>query len=887
LTSGTRRTRGHGSGPRAPRRRIVWRRLFLLLAAAIVLFAIGAGGAYVYAAISGLPSLQEADVNRFQTSFIYDIHGNRVEPIPGTTNRVPIASLAEVPPDVQHAFVAKEDARFYQNPYGIDIRGIVRAAWTDLVLHRAAQGASTIPQQLARNRFPIGSARTLKRKLQEAILAFELVRHYTKDEILTMYLNQVYFGQGAYGIQAAAQTYFGVPASKLTLAQGALLAGLVRAPSVYDPFNHPQLALQQRNIVLDLMVQQHYITAAQAAAAKAQSLQAMGLQPSRPSEPYKYPYYVDAVIAQLQQHFTDQQIYAGGLQVYTALDPQVQQATEDAAHAVLDKTFPLSANPHLEAAAVVMDPYTGYVEAILGGREHTQTLGFNRAIDARRQPGSAMKPLAVYTPALEAGLTPATVIDDSPVAYPNNGKPWIPTNDNNQWDGLTTLREAVRRSVNVVAVKVLQQIGVDRGYATAVRLGLEHLQPQDKNLSLALGGVTDCCSPLEMARAYSTIANGGYRVDPIIVTKVTDPAGNVLYQATPQRTQVLSPQVAYLMTDILESVVEPQPDGGWIYNWGTAPLAAVPGWPTAGKTGTTSEDKDAWFVGFTPKLLAAIWAGYDQPRAMDQVWGGAYGAPMFRAIMEKALAGQTPTDFPRPAGIVTSPIDAKSGLLPGPLTPPQWVRTEVFIAGTQPTATSAVWVQRQVDSADPSLLWDPTCGAPPVTKVFLDRPPVTLADVRGMAAELNLPPARLIPSDMALAAPTRSCSQAAPAGGTTGGTGSGVCAPPPDARLEDCTLTLAAGQPIQPTVVEAVVGRPLSLTATAVSGQHRLIVQALNIDVALQPGQTVRLLRTPDQAGTFPIVDAAGQGEAGAVLVVQPPPATATATGTSTATGGP
>jgi penicillin-binding protein 1A len=853
------------------RRRLRWGRVLLLAAAVAALFAAGFGGAYVLSALRGVPPLSAANLDAFQTSFIYDIQGKVVEPVPGATNRVPIASLAEVPADVQHAFIAKEDSRFYENPYGIDIRAILRAAWTDLILRRPAQGASTIPQQLARRSFPIGSADTLRRKIQEAVLAFELTRHYTKAEILTMYLNQVYFGQGAYGIQAAAQTYFGVPVGKLTLGQGALLAGLVRAPSVYDPYAHPQLALQQRDIVLDLMQQQGYITSAQAAAAKAQTLQQMNLQTTRPAQDYKYPYYVDAVVAELQQHFTDQQIYAGGLRIYTALNPTVQQAAEDAMHQVLDKPFPLSANPHMESAIVVMDQHNGDVEAIVGGREHTSTLGFDRATSAERQPGSAMKPLAVYVPALEAGMTPATVIDDAPKAYPDNGKLWIPTNDNDEWDGLTTLREALRRSVNEVAVRVLARIGVTRGYQSAVRLGLTDLTPKDQNLSLALGGTTDCCTPLEMARAYATIANGGYRVDPEIVLKVTDAAGNVLFQATPSRTPVLSPQVAYVMTNMLESVVEPQPDGGWIQNWGTAPDAAVPGWPTAGKTGTTSLDKDAWFVGFTPALTAAIWAGYDTPRAMNQVWGGAYGAPMFRAIMEQALKGVTPTDFPKPSGIVTAPIDAKSGDLPGPLTPAAWVRDEVFIQGTQPTTTSTVWVQRGVDSANPALLWDPTCGAPEVTKVFLNRPPVTLADVSGMAAQLGLPPSRLIPTDMSLAPPVQTCSGAPQATGaaTASATATpGVCQPQAAGKTEVCAITLAAGAPIQPSVIQAVLGQPLQLAVTATTGTHRLMIASLNVDVTLQPGQSVTLLRTPTQAGTFPIYDALSPGGEGAVLVV-------------------
>lgn len=826
------------------------------------------------AAVRTLPAFDQANVNTFQTSFIYDLQGKRIEAIPGAAQRVPIASLSQVPLHVQNAFIAKEDARFYQNPWGIDVRAIIRAAWTDFILHRPAQGASTIPQELARHTFPIGSARTLKRKIQEAILAFELSRRYTKHEILTMYLNQIYFGQGAYGIEAAAEGYFGEPPQKLTVAQGALLAGLVRAPSLYDPFVHPQVAIQQRNIVLGLMEQQKYISASQETAAKALTLQEMGLRKSAPAAAakYAYPYYVDAVITQLRKHFSDTQIYNGGLQVYTALVPTIQQAAQDAMHSVLDKPFPLKDKPHLESAAVVMDQSTGYVEAIVGGREHKGVLDFNRAIAARRQPGSSMKPLAVYIPAFEEGMTPATVIDDAPKAWPANGKLWIPTNDNDRWNGLTTIREGVRRSINEVAVRTLAKVGVQRGYQTAIQLGLMHLQPSDEHLPLALGGTTDCCSPLEMARAYSTIANGGYRVDPLIVLKVTDAQGNVLYQQTPHRTRVISPQIAYLMTNVLESVVEPQPPGGWIQNWGTAPKAAVPGWPTAGKTGTTSQDKDAWFIGYTPKLTAAVWAGYDKPRAMNQVWGGAYGAPIFHDIMVKALAGQKPIHFPHPSGIVTAPIDAKSGLLPGPLTPAAWVRTEVFIQGTQPTTQSNVWVQRQVDSANPKELWQPGCAGTPLTKVFLNRPPVTIQDVKAWAAQLGLAPQRLIPTDMALAPPQNKCS---PPAGVSPGTGGAtdICAPPAQGGTESCTITLAAGQPIQPAVIQAVAGRQLRLTVTAVSGMHHLVIKALNVDVSLQPGHSVILMRTPQKTGAFPVIDTLAQGTPDAILVVASAPA--------------
>lgn len=801
--------------PRRIRRRLRWGRVALLAGAALIVVVAGAMGGLVVGTLRGLPPVSAPAGSKASTSAIYDEAGQWVTTVPGAADRQPLAGLSGLPSYLPQAFVAIEDRRFYSEP-GIDPIGILRAAWQDLVHERVVEGASTITQQLARTAFPIGHGRTLRRKLQEALLAVELNRHYSKAEILTLFLNDSYFGERSVGIQAASETYFGHAAHDDTLGQAALLAGLLQSPAGDDPFVHPQAAMARRNAVLRQLVRQHYVGAAQAARAEAQTLAQTGLLPKQPAAvDYPYPWYVDAVMHELtaQLHLSQTEIYQGGLQIYTSLDPAVQMAAQRSI-GVLDSRFPATAQAPLQVGLAVIRQDTGGVVAIVGGRRHTQALAFDRATQAERQPGGAITPPAVYIPALEHGMTAATVVDDAPIAFPNGrGGLWVPENGDGRFEGLTTLREAVRRSVRVVAVRVLDGIGVGTGYRNAVRMGLDNLRPADRNLTLALGTTSDCCTALEMAATYATIADGGIRRQPVIVREIKDAQGRVIYQARSEAEQVVPAQVDSIMTSMLESVVEPQPAGGWDDNRGTAPLAAVPGWPVAGKTGMAAGDQTAWFAGFTPEYTAAVWLGYDHPRPLPPAIAGSYAAPIFAHLMRAALASDRPVGFPAAPGLVRATIDAKSGLAPGPLTPPQWTRDEIFATGTAPEAASTIWVQRQVvevpraavqaagtgaqraaqvgtgqaeetgqrAQAGTSVLalWDPGCPLPPQTRVFLDRRPVTAADVQVYADLDHVTPASMIPVDMALAPPRQTCSQLLGQGGSAAATGTGTPAVSP------------------------------------------------------------------------------------------------------------
>jgi penicillin-binding protein 1A len=773
------------------RRRLRIGRVLLALAGLAALVA----GGLLAAAYLGGPTLASPAGPLSISSTIYDRNGNIVAAVPDGVDRQPVP-LSDIPQTVQSAFIAIEDRRFYQNfNDGLDLRGILRAVAADLT-GRPTQGASTISDQLAKALYLRDNGSILY-KLREIWLGVVLSARWSRSDILNQYLNVIYLGDGAYGVQAASLAYFGVPVDQVDLPQAALLAGLAQAPSTYDPRVNPAAALARRNQVLQAMAEQGAITAREAAAAQAAPLE-LSDQPARVAANTNYPdaWFVDAAIEQLQQvdHISPQQLTNGGLRIYTTLDPTVQAAADQAV-ANLDKVggaFAKNADPKLQAAEVVMDPQTGDVLAIVGGRDHPAPFAYDRALQAERQPGSSIKPLVDYTPALMAGLTPGTVVDDSlHTFHPGGGAPaYTPVNDNGVYYGLTTLTEALRRSVNTVAVQVLDRIGVQYGVSIAQRMGLP-LTAKDTNLAVALGGTTDCCTPLNMVDAYATLANGGYRVTPRLVTKVVAPDGTVLVDNPVRKTRAIPANVAYVMTQMLETVDQPQPNQGWNVlsgpldsNWGTGYDATVhdnvPGWPTAGKTGTTNSNQDAWYVGYTAKMAAAVWLGYDQPQPFPSLYGGVYAGPIFRDTLTAALAGQTPSDFPQPPGVVQSPIDIKAApwtvALPSDLTPAADVRTEWFVAGTEPTQPSTLWVQAQVDPNDPSLLWDSACGDQPVTMTFLNRPRVTPAQDRQLALAAGIGPSQggwrsVVPVDMSLVPPQQSCStyQANGGGASTGG----------------------------------------------------------------------------------------------------------------------
>ncbi|MGB9887274.1 MAG: PBP1A family penicillin-binding protein [Moorellales bacterium] len=723
-------------GATRKKRRLRVSRVILLAVITLALAGVTAATGVVLAAVMDMPDWNPALIGGAMTTTVYDRDGEPVAALHGPENRIPVP-LERIPEYLQEAVIATEDVRFYQH-HGVDPRAILRAAVVDLTRGTREQGGSTITQQLAKNAFIEKPEKTLKRKIQEAIMALQLERLYTKQEILEFYLNEIYFGHGAYGVQAAAKTYFNKNVEDLNLAEAAMLAGLIKSPGTYTPLKEDNLprAKERQAQVLDNMVRYGYISREEAEQAKQAPLSFARGEAEKSS--YRYPYYVDYVVEEAENllvsnGYEEELLFTGGLKIYTALDSKTQEKMEqvyqDAAY------FPKSPDEvPVQSAMVILDPHTGEVQALIGGREHQVRRGWNRAVHTKRHPGSAIKPIAVYAPALEeAGYSPATVVDDVPVSFGN----YAPKNYDGRYRGLVSIREALRWSINIVAVRVLNDIGVERGYNFARDLGLP-LTPRYKYLSLALGAAE--ASPLDMAAAYAAFANGGIWIQPHAISKITDRFDRVLIETKPYKKVVMSEQTAYLITDMLQTVVKE----------GTGTRARLDR-PVAGKTGTTqlpdtpefqgkTGTTDAWFIGYTPELVGAVWMGYDQTDAkhyLRHVAGGTYPAIIWKAVMSQALKGRPVREFSRPPGIVYVSVDAKSGLLPSELTPRQFIVTEVFAQDRVPTKVSDVWVQAQVCTESHKLA-TPACPSV-ATGVFLKRPVPYTGSVQPEDAELEVP----------------------------------------------------------------------------------------------------------------------------------------------------
>src|SRR5580765_5895428 len=561
-------------------------------------------------------------------------------------------SLSEISPHLVHAIVAIEDQRFYDHG-GVDLVRIVAAAVNNLRVHRAAQGGSTLTQQLARQSF-LTSDKTFLRKLKETLLAWRLEREFTKDQILVMYLNKVYFGDGLYGIEAASLGFFGKHARDLDVAEAALLAGLVKSPSTYAPTINIERAIARRNVVLEAMRDTGAIDASTyTAALRSRPHVADGLR----SEETYGQYFKEEVRKQLVQRFGWERVYEGGLKVYTTIDLDMQRAAEaEVARSLAEierrqlkrvtQAQP-SADP-LQAALVALDPTTGEVRAMVGGRNFDQSR-FNRATQARRQAGSAFKPF-VYAAALEQGFTPATVITDlsNPIATLQGA--WVP--DDHGGSGAMTMRAALKTSSNRAAVQLLQQIGIPTAVRYAERLGVGGL-PEVPSLALGSGEVT----LMSMTAAYSTFANRGMVTTPSLIRRVDDVSGHVLYMSDTREERALSEATAFIMTSMMSDVI----------NAGTAWQARKVGFtlPAAGKTGTTNDYHDAWFVGFTPHLVAGVWIGYDMPRTIiANGYAGELAVPLWGRFMAAATRGVAADRFAKPATVVPVMVDRLSGLLP-------------------------------------------------------------------------------------------------------------------------------------------------------------------------------------------------------------------------------
>ena len=599
-------------------------------------------------------------------------------------NRINI-SLDRIPTDLQNAVIAVEDTSFYVH-HGIDFWGIARVLFRNIT-HPGSRphGASTITQQLAGNALLNRQNVSYYRKIQEAYLALQFERLYTKPEILEMYLNEIYFGHSAYGVEAAAQRYFNKHVWELNLSEAALIAGIPRGPRYYSPFYDLEAAKSRRNTVLSRMEEVGYITAEEAKKARNQEII---LPEIKPEEDEFAPYFVRYIRDQLIDKFGAQLVYSGGLKVYTTLNPEIQEKAETSIQQALeDKYIPTIERENAadklqpQMALITIDPKSGEIRAMVGGRGHDQ---FNRAVQAVRQPGSAFKPF-VYTTAIKQGWSAASILNDMPMlAKKEKDEPlriW-PKNSDNIYRGLVNLRTALKHSINIAAVKLLQNVGISETVETAESMGISTFQPIDKDknhLSLALGGLNKGVKPIEMASAYGIFANQGIWVEPIAITKVLDKHDRVLYKAHPEKKIVLSEDVSYIMTSMLQSVTSDVGGTGWRARLGSQPVA--------GKTGTTNDYTDAWFVGYTPDLVTSIWIGEDNLSKMEydqkdeegnylfpegnggRIISSSEAARLWGNYMRDVVKDMPISYFKKPSTIVSDvEIDPITGLLPNEYT---------------------------------------------------------------------------------------------------------------------------------------------------------------------------------------------------------------------------
>ncbi|MGF7086259.1 penicillin-binding protein 2A [Kroppenstedtia sanguinis] len=608
--------------------RIAWVRKTVWTLTALILISI-----ITFNVLVGTQDVSAMDRAAPQPTVIIDQNGKVASRI--SASKTEAVGRKEIPTHMIQAVVAIEDHRFY-NHSGVDYWGSIRAAVSNLRAGHTVQGGSTLTQQLAKNVF-LTHERTYKRKIKEVLLAKKMERNYTKDEIMEVYLNTIYFGEGAWGLKKAARTYFGKEPKDLTVGESALLAGMIQAPSALSPFKNFNKAMTRRDIVLSKMEAEGFIDKKTAQKAKETDIVLEG----QDADDYKgrYPSYVDAIIQEAIERYdlTEKEVLSGGLRIYTELDPRMQQAAEDVY--ARDDLFPQGKGDTLvQSGSVLVDPQTGGLRALVGGRGDHVFRGFNRATQLKRQPGSSMKPISVYAPALIQGYGLDARLVDEPISF---GK-YAPKNQSGQYLGEVTMYEAVIDSLNVPAVWLLDQIGVDKGIRYSKTSGIP-LTDEDRQLGLALGGLQEGASPLQMAQAYSAFANNGIVVDAHAIRRVETADGEVLGKWYKKSVRVSQPTVSQHITYMLRGVVQE----------GTGRKAQIPGRPTAGKTGTTQLPdgrdgaKDNWFVGYTPELVGAVWVGYDKTDSEHFLTtsSGSTAAPIFRELMSGALQGRPVKQF--------------------------------------------------------------------------------------------------------------------------------------------------------------------------------------------------------------------------------------------------
>jgi len=650
--------------------------------------------------IEDLPSISQLEnYTPNLTTKIYDKDNNLIAEL--FTERRMLVPINEIPKDLQNAFISIEDNDFYWH-WGVSTKGITRAIFRIFLRRKVAEGGSTITQQLAKTIF-LTPERTISRKIKELLLTVQLEKDYSKDEIMQFYINQIYFGSSAYGAQSAARVYFGKDVQDLNLAECAMLAAIPKSPNYYNPFKNTKAALTRRNLVLARMRELKYITPQQ----EEEALKVPLPVKSEDAKQDSGHYFVEFLRIMLEPKYGTNVLLKSGLSIYTTLDMQAQTAAEKAIEESLAefdankaKEFEKDGKEPIkvQGALIAIDIKTGAIRAMVGGRDFKETQ-FNRATQAKRQPGSSFKAF-VYLAAIESGLTAATLLDDEPMIFVYNGanwdlvsnditdleniaeqmpeadlidtmKVWTPVNYGNKYRGPVTLRTALALSINTCAIQTIMKVTPRKVIQAARKLGIT--TPLSNSLALALGSSDVILQ--EMVSAYATFGSGGVKTIPYVITKITDKDGRILEQNIPQQKEILSPQTCFIMTNMLKSVVER--GSGW--------YAKNLGRPCAGKTGTTNDFSDAWFIGYTPQLAAGVWVGYDDRNVSlgDNSTGGAVACPIWTKFMKGALAGKPIVDFSQPDNIEWALIDPQTGLLALSKTPGAFL--EAFIKGTAPT----------------------------------------------------------------------------------------------------------------------------------------------------------------------------------------------------------
>ncbi len=561
-----------------------------------------------------------------ETTYIYDIKGKVLASIHGEANRE-VVPLDKISPDMKRAVMAIEDSHFYYH-HGINFSSVGRAVLVNWQRGSVAEGGSTLTMQLVKNIF-LSQQRKFSRKVAEAVLAIRLEQILTKNQILEMYLNQVYWGHNNYGVQTAARTYFGKPAANLNLAESAMMAGMIQAPTSYSPFVNLKLAKQRQEIVLARMRELGWITPQQEAAARQEKIKLGKIQSFQAST---MPYVTNAAAQELEQRYGLDAVLKGGMRVQTTVDTKMQRIAEETV-TQWHNTIRRQGVRADQMALVAVDPRTHFIKALVGGVDYKKSQ-FNRATQAHRQPGSSFKPFVYYAAFASGKFTPDSAISDTPISYRIPGGIWTPKNYDSSFNGSMTVRHALEVSRNIPAVKIGSAVGLNKVIETCRILGIN--SPMEPVPSLPLGAIG--VTPLEMASAFATIANYGWQSPPTVIVRVTDSSGNVLVDNTPKPRLVLEPWAAASLTNVLQGVI----------NNGTGKAAQI-GRQAAGKTGTTSSERDIWFVGYVPQLATAVWVGNDNYATVGKgSTGGVFVAPIWRAFMQQALK-DVPVQYFKPA----------------------------------------------------------------------------------------------------------------------------------------------------------------------------------------------------------------------------------------------